>query len=458
MATDSQHGTAVAGLIASSDPSHPGVAPGADIAALKVFGNAGQGNFDYVAQALQWVIDNHAQYNITAVNLSMSDGNNYAQNWFAQDGGVGQQITGLIGQLDALNIPVIAATGNSFTGQQGVGFPAIVPDTISVTSTNAAGTELSSDAQRLGAAIGGSSATDIAAPGEGLIAPVQGNQFAAVTGTSFAAAEVTGAVVLLQQIYESRFGQLPTVDQLDSWLQEGSDPVSDPVTDLAIGRLDIPKAASFIPDPAGAGADHGRFQPGSDSWSRRWHEPHAGRHAVSTALAASAASSGTNATSSGDSASAQPQQPTSFDRPELDRQRTPIPRAARPRRTRRHSRSTTTSQATPAATLLAAAFKSLSAWASSSGGGPGLEQPGYLQEDPGQQPTEWADQVSRPSGPPSAGFLGTARETRPLVVCAQGTSPLESVAGTSRGDWPPSLRGACSPFVSGERAGGCSRR
>ena len=28
MATDSQHGTAVAGLIASSDPSDPGVAPG----------------------------------------------------------------------------------------------------------------------------------------------------------------------------------------------------------------------------------------------------------------------------------------------------------------------------------------------------------------------------------------------------------------------------------------------
>jgi type VI secretion system secreted protein VgrG len=248
-ATSSQHGTAVAGLIASSDPNYPGVAPGADIAALKVFSSSNQGNFQYVAEALQWVIDHHAQYGITAVNLSMADGNTYAQNWFAQDGGIGQKITTLIGQLDALNIPVIAATGNSFNGQQGVGFPAIVPDTISVTSTNASGTVLSSDAQRVGPAIGGASATDIAAPGEGLVAPVQGNQFATVDGTSFAAAEVSGAVVLLQQIYEQRFGQLPTVDQIDTWLQEGSDPVSDPVTDLAIGRLDIPKAASFIPNP-----------------------------------------------------------------------------------------------------------------------------------------------------------------------------------------------------------------
>jgi type VI secretion system secreted protein VgrG len=248
MATGSQHGTAVAGLIASSDSTNPGVAPGADIAALKVFGSSEQGNFNYVAQALQWVIDHHAQYNITVVNLSMSDGNNYAQNWFAQDGGIGQQITSLIGQLDALNIPVVAATGNSFTGQQGEGFPSIVPNTISVTSTTADGTTLSSDAQRLGASTGGGSGTDIAAPGEGLLAPVQGNQFATVDGTSFAAAEVSGAVVLLQQIYESRFGQLPTVDQVDSWLQEGSDPVNDPVTALAIGRLDIPGAASHIPN------------------------------------------------------------------------------------------------------------------------------------------------------------------------------------------------------------------
>src|SRR4051794_11331245 len=216
------HGTAVAGLVASSDPKRPGVAPGADLAALRVFDNDSSGSFDNVAKALQWVIDNHDKDHITAVNLSLADGNNYAQNWFAQDGGIGQKITGLIAQLDSLNIPVIAATGNSFKGQEGVGFPAIIPDTISVTSTNATGSQLTGNAQRLGPEIGGDSATDVAAPGEGLVAPVSGNQFATVEGTSFAATQVTGAVVLLQQIYESRFGQLPTVAQLDSWLEQGS--------------------------------------------------------------------------------------------------------------------------------------------------------------------------------------------------------------------------------------------
>jgi type VI secretion system secreted protein VgrG len=275
------HGTAVAGLIASSDPAHPGVAPGADIVALRVFSNTSQGDFTKVADALQWVIDNHSQYNITAVNISISDGNNYAQNWFAQDGGVGQRITTLIDQLDALNIPVVAATGNSFNGQQGEGFPAIVPDTISVTSTDA-NDQIVPDAQRLGAAISGTSATDLAAPGVGIIAPSTGNGFSAVDGSSFAAPQVTGAVVLLQQIYESRFNQLPTVSELDNWLQQGSDPATDPTTGIAIGRLDIPKAASLIPNPAaqvltpppasgngnqGSGTDQGQDATGSTNGS-----------------------------------------------------------------------------------------------------------------------------------------------------------------------------------------------
>ena len=52
----------------------------------------------------------------------------------------------------------------------------------------------------------------IAAPGEGSDRPVGRQGTATVEGTSFATALVSGSVVLLQQIYESRFGTLPTVD------------------------------------------------------------------------------------------------------------------------------------------------------------------------------------------------------------------------------------------------------
>ncbi len=241
-----QHGTAVAGLIASNDPAHLGIAPGADVVSLRVFNSSDVGSFPAVASALQWVISNYHQYNITAVNISLTDGGNYTSNVEGGDGGVGQQITSMIALLDALNIPVIAATGNDFNGQQGEAFPAIVPDAISVTSTDAKD-QLVSDAQRLGKAAGLDSATDLAAPGANLTAPVDGNNFATVNGTSFATPLVTGAVLLLQELYESRFGRLPAVADLDGWLQQGADPVDDPVTGITIGRLDILKAAALVP-------------------------------------------------------------------------------------------------------------------------------------------------------------------------------------------------------------------
>ena len=62
MATTSQHGTAVAGLIGSSDPNHLGVAPGVNIVALKVVGDNNTADLNNIARALQWVIDNHSQY------------------------------------------------------------------------------------------------------------------------------------------------------------------------------------------------------------------------------------------------------------------------------------------------------------------------------------------------------------------------------------------------------------
>ncbi|MGZ3379208.1 MAG: S8 family peptidase [Isosphaeraceae bacterium] len=246
MATSSQHGTAVAGLIGSDDPNNLGVAPGVNIVALRVTGSDNTASLSSIASALQWVVNNHSQYNITVVNMSLSDGGNHAQNWFAQDGGVGEQITNLIGQLQAMNIPVVSATGNSFTGRQGEGFTAIVAGVISVTATDTSD-HLLPDAQRLGSVTGMGAMADLAAPGEGMVAPTGDSGYSSVEGTSFATPLVTGAVVLLQQIYQARFGTFPTVNQVTQWLEQGSDPIYDPVTGLTIGRLDIPKAAALIP-------------------------------------------------------------------------------------------------------------------------------------------------------------------------------------------------------------------
>jgi len=249
-----QHGTGVAGLIASNDPSSPGVAPGAGIVALRVFGDNNAGSFDSIAKALDWVIQNHDQFHVTAVNLSVSDGGNYQSNQFADDGSVGQLITSEVKTLDSANIPVVVASGNNFDGKtQGEGFASIIPDTISVTATdetkmatNKGVDPLAADAQRLGSSKGGVSATDLAAPGVDVVAPSGNSGTATEEGTSFATPQVTGAVVLLQQMYQKAFGTLPTVAQLDGWLQTGADKIHDPATGIDIGRLNVANSLAIL--------------------------------------------------------------------------------------------------------------------------------------------------------------------------------------------------------------------
>ena len=61
------HGTHVSGIIASSDSTYEGVAPGADIITLKVFDSPGGSTED----ALSWVVKNVEKYSIDAVNMSL---------------------------------------------------------------------------------------------------------------------------------------------------------------------------------------------------------------------------------------------------------------------------------------------------------------------------------------------------------------------------------------------------
>jgi subtilisin family serine protease len=241
------HGTLVSGLIAGRDSGGGGVAPGANLVGLRVFGNDNQGSFDRIADALQWVLDHHDEYGITVVNLSISDGGNYPMDWYSYDGGIGQRIAGLVDRLAAARIPVVAAAGNSFSGRAGMGFIAILPNTISVTASDP-NDRLMPDAQRLGSGgFGGASGTDLAAPGSQLRTTGENGGFWNVDGTSFAAPLVTGSIVLLQQIYRSRFGTLPTVDAVLGWLKQGADRISDPSTGITLGRLNVAGAAALIP-------------------------------------------------------------------------------------------------------------------------------------------------------------------------------------------------------------------
>jgi serine protease AprX len=69
------HGTFVAGLIAgtgaSSNGTHKGVAPGAEIVSIKIAGRDGSADVSKVLAAIQWVVSFREQLNIRVLNLSL---------------------------------------------------------------------------------------------------------------------------------------------------------------------------------------------------------------------------------------------------------------------------------------------------------------------------------------------------------------------------------------------------
>src|SRR2546421_4724436 len=73
------HGTEVAGMVAARQFSYGGfryrgIAPGAKIVALRIEDNSDYLPDSRVEAALQWVIAHRAQYKITALNMSLGDG------------------------------------------------------------------------------------------------------------------------------------------------------------------------------------------------------------------------------------------------------------------------------------------------------------------------------------------------------------------------------------------------
>src|SRR5690606_15228652 len=72
------HGSNVSSIVASSDATYRGMAPGANVIHLKVFTDAGAGNFSYVEKALQWCVANAAAYNIASINMSLGDNANWS--------------------------------------------------------------------------------------------------------------------------------------------------------------------------------------------------------------------------------------------------------------------------------------------------------------------------------------------------------------------------------------------
>jgi subtilisin family serine protease len=230
------HGTFVASLIGSRNPEYLGVAPGVNIIVLKVLDSKGNGEFSNIDRALRWVLANAAAYHIVCVNMSFGDGDNWTKE---------QSLYGIGGDLAALaahDVTVVGAAGNDYHGSKampGLSYPSSDPNVIPVGAVwdadhggpwlwqngdrdNTTGPDhIVSFSQRL------PGSGEVFAPGTMLTGATPGGGTTTLSGTSMAAAVVSGLVALAQQLAIQKLGHSLSVAQIRILLNSTGVPIRD---------------------------------------------------------------------------------------------------------------------------------------------------------------------------------------------------------------------------------------
>ncbi len=165
-----------------------GTAPMANIAALKVLDENGNGAASDILAAMQWVADNKERYNIRIVNLSLGV-NAY------DELGI-DPLAIAVTALTALGIVVVTAAGNSGPSRCSIASPGTAPAAITVGACHNG--EVAGFSSR-GPTLQGVQKPDLVAPGVDIISldAATGKTYIAESGTSMACPYVAGAAACI---------------------------------------------------------------------------------------------------------------------------------------------------------------------------------------------------------------------------------------------------------------------
>lgn len=174
---DNQHGTHVAGIIASHDPVFMGVAPGVSLMAAKVLNSRGSGSASEVMAGIEWCVQNDADI----INLSLGGGSSATA---CDNDPLAQAANAAV---DA-GVVVFAASGNSGRANR-IASPACGSKVISVGAVDKSDVVASYS--------NGGSELDVTAPGSSVKSTIPGGGFAFLSGTSMASphAAAVGAII-----------------------------------------------------------------------------------------------------------------------------------------------------------------------------------------------------------------------------------------------------------------------
>lgn len=169
---DNGHGTEVAGILAAAEDGFGivGVAPKAELYAVKVLGGNAHGMISDVVKGLEWAIAHGMQ----VVNMSLGT---------PEDS---RALREAVSAAWAAGLVLVAPAGNEASS---VLYPAAYPEVIAVSATTA--TDRLAPFSNFGPEV------DLAAPGEEIPTTFPGGRYRLANGTSFAAPHVAGAAALL---------------------------------------------------------------------------------------------------------------------------------------------------------------------------------------------------------------------------------------------------------------------
>ena len=224
--TTISHGTHVAGIIAAEGNGSGviGVAPEAELYALRVLDGDGFGTLEGVIAGIEWAVDN----GMNIANMSL-------------EGPDFQSLHDACDAAYAAGVLLVAAGGNTSGGE--VKYPAAYSSVIAVTATDAG------DQKAYFSPTGPT--LELAAPGDGILSTVRGGDYAFLSGTSQAAPHVSGIAALFFAANPVDVNSNGIHDEVREMLQNSAIDLGEPGLDSTFGYGLVSPGSLYICDCEG---------------------------------------------------------------------------------------------------------------------------------------------------------------------------------------------------------------